>query len=401
MALVTNGLVNHLDTSGLLLSGFTDGQNLFSCTIPDQVDPAGWIVSAGYGTTLVANAQYDYPVIRCVSTNLTFGNFNKYLEYTELTIIIAAKRTSESYLGTWMGLFSTWFNHAKAGATILAITDNVNDRNFDGWGTYGGKLTCKSTSAMPLNEPVVVAITVSTSTSGSFYTNGVYSGDFPNTKSQAYFGVGGLESAIGFFIGDLYEVLVYNRILEYSEIQEDSTYIIDKWFYAQPEPSPTPSVTPSPTPSVAPSPTPSVAPSPTPSVTPSITPSPSLSLTPTPVPTYDIMFTYPEGVELSDYGVINLNLGAGDVPYTLSVSAYNPLANPEAVDFGPITQFMTPPDGSFDFVSPPSILPGGTVEFAVTFNPLSGPGIYTGEYSLPFTGANNTPFNIIVNIDYT
>jgi hypothetical protein len=85
---------------------------------------------------------------------------------------------------------------------------------------------------MPINTPIVVGMTTNSNASGAFYTNGINSGFFTSTKSQAYFGVGGLESAKGFFVGDIYEVLVYNRILSSSEIQDSSNYLMNKWFYA-------------------------------------------------------------------------------------------------------------------------------------------------------------------------
>ena len=230
MAIVTDGLVNNLDASVLLLSGFSDGQSLLNAFIPDEVDTDGWYGSAGYSCYIAASGQYNYPVMRFYSGNLTFQNPAKFLNYENLTVQIAAKRTGLSYSNTWMGLFSTWFNYAKSGLTILAITDNANTRDFTGWGTYGGITTIQSTSAMPLNEPVIVTATITPATSGNFYTNGVFTGEFNNSKSQAYFGVGGLESARGFFVGDIYQVLIYNKILNSSEIIENTETLRDKWF---------------------------------------------------------------------------------------------------------------------------------------------------------------------------
>lgn len=230
MAIITNNLVNHLDASVLLLSGFSDNQSLLNAFIPDKVDPDGWYGSAGYSCYVVANGQNSLPVMRFYTGNLTFKNPNKYLQYNSLTVQIAAKRTGYGYNNTWMGLFSTWFNYSKSGLTILAITDNNNNRDFSGWGTYGGTTTIQSTSAMPLNEPVVITATVTTNGSGDFYTNSTFTGTFSNTKSQAYFGVGGLEPAGGFFVGDLYEVLVYNKVLQQSEIVQNAEALRDKWF---------------------------------------------------------------------------------------------------------------------------------------------------------------------------
>ncbi len=232
MSLITAGLINHLDANVLLLSGFSDGQNLLNAYIPDQVDPAGWYGSGGYDVRVVANGQFTRPVIRTNTGVITFKNPSKYLDYTSLTVLVAAKRTGSSYTNTWMGLFSTWYNYAESGVTILAISDNANTDSFTGWGTYGGITTTQSTSAMPINTPIVVGMTTNSNASGAFYTNGINSGFFTSTKSQAYFGVGGLESAKGFFVGDIYEVLVYNRILSSSEIQDSSNYLMNKWFYA-------------------------------------------------------------------------------------------------------------------------------------------------------------------------
>jgi len=231
MALITDGLVNQLDASVLLLSGFSDGQSLLDSFIPDNIDSDGWYGSAGYDMKIVANGQFNKAVIRANTGNITFKNPYKFLNYTELTVLIAAKRTGLSYTGSWMGLFSTWYNYAKSGLTILSVTNNANVGGYYGWGTYGGITTTQSSSSMPLDTPVVVGVTVSPSTSGTFYTNGSNSGTFLNSKSQAYFGIGGLESAEGFFVGDIYEVLAYNRVLTTSEVQETSQYLINKWFY--------------------------------------------------------------------------------------------------------------------------------------------------------------------------
>lgn len=247
MPLITDGLVNQLDTSVLLISGFSDGQNLLNATIPDKIDPDGWRCSGGYDIKLVANGQYSYPVIRTYTGVITFKNPNKYLNYTTLSVLIAAKRTGSSYTNSWMGLFSTWYNFANAGLTILAITDNSFERNFNRWGTYGETTTTQSTSAMLLNTPVVVGAVANSDTSGIFYTNGLSAGTFSNSKSQAYFGIGGLESAEGFFVGDIYEVLVYNRMLTDSEMLSSSQYLTNKWFFPAPTSTPTPAPTPTPT----------------------------------------------------------------------------------------------------------------------------------------------------------
>lgn len=286
MPLITEGLINQLDTSVLLASGFSNGQNLLNATIPDKIDPDGWYCSAGYDIKLVANGQFDYPVIRTNTGTLTFKNPNKYLNYTALTVLIAAKRTGSSYTNSWMGLFSTWYNYSKAGLTILAITDNANTGNFNKWGTYGGITTTQSTSAMPLNTPIVVGAIANSDTSGTFYTNGVNSGTFTNSKAQAYFGVGGLESAEGFFVGDIYEVLVYNRALTEAEVLSSSQYLTSKWFFPAPTPtpSPTPSPTPTGTPTALPTNTPTPEPTSTPTLEPTNTPTPEPTSTPTPVP---------------------------------------------------------------------------------------------------------------------
>lgn len=232
MALVTNGLIYNLDASVLLLSGFSDQQSLLNAYVPDQVDAIGWYGAAGYDLRLIANGQNSLPVIRFTTGNLAFKRPTDLLQHTELTVIVAAKRTGNSYVDTWMGLFSTWFNYAKSGVSLLAVTNNANTGAFDYWGTYGGITTTASTSSMPLELPQVVAMTVGSSTSGTFYTNGTESGTFANTKAQPYFGVGGLESALGFFTGDLYQVLIYNRVLSANEVQQSSSFLANKWFNA-------------------------------------------------------------------------------------------------------------------------------------------------------------------------
>ena len=233
MSLPTQNLIYNLDASVLPLSGFTNQQSLLNAFIPDQVDSDGWYGSAGYDLRLVENGQNGLSVMRFTTGNLTFKDPTKILQYSDLTILIAAKRTGYSYSGTWMGLFSTWFAYGKAGVSLFAVTNNNNQAAaFDYWGTYGGITTIGSTSAMPVDIPMVVGVTVNNETEGTFYTNGTETGTFSNSKSQGYFGVGGLESAEGFFVGDLYQVLIYNRRLNLSEIQDASSYLANKWFNA-------------------------------------------------------------------------------------------------------------------------------------------------------------------------
>ena len=284
MPLITDGLINHLDASVLLVSGFSDGQSLLNATLPDLVDVKGWNCTAGYDIKVVANGQYNYPVIRTNTGVITFNDPYKYLNYISLTVLIAAKRTGPSYTNSWMGLFSNWYNYAKAGLTLLAITDNANTGNFTGWGTYGSTTTTQSTSSMPLNVPIVVGAVANSDTTGTFYTNGLNSGTFTNSKTQAYFGVGGLESAEGFFVGDIYEVLVYNRALTDAEVLSSSQYLTNKWFFPAPTPTPTPTPTNTPTPTPTPTNTPTATPTSTPSPTPTNTPTPEPTNTPTPTP---------------------------------------------------------------------------------------------------------------------
>ena len=297
MPLITDGLINHLDASVLLVSGFSNGQSLLNATLPDLVDVKGWNCTAGYDIKVVASGQYDYPVIRTNTGVITFNDPYKYLDYTSLTVLIAAKRTGSSYTNSWMGLFSSWYNYAKAGLTLLAITDNANTGNFTGWGTYGSTTTTQSTSSMPLNVPIVVGAVANSDTSGTFYTNGFSSGTFANSKTQAYFGVGGLESAEGFFVGDIYEVLVYNRALTNAEVLSSSQYLTNKWFFPAPTPTPTPTPTNTPTPTPTPTNTPTPTPTNTPTATPTNTPSPTPTNTPTPVPGGDTLRAALTGTE--------------------------------------------------------------------------------------------------------
>jgi hypothetical protein len=233
MVPVTNGLVNNLDALYVKdVGGFVDGQNLIGAFLPDPVDPAGWYGSNGYDCCF---RYYALPVPARPALNFKTGvispqNTNKYLTYEELTVFICAKRTGPSWGNTWMGLYSTWFNYNKNGASIFAITDNANTGNFDKWGTYGGITTTQSTSATILNTPIVLTTTFTPAGSGTFYTNGSNSGTYNSTKDQGYFGVGGLLTANGSFVGDIYEVLIYNRQLDNIEIQGVTNYLTTKWF---------------------------------------------------------------------------------------------------------------------------------------------------------------------------
>ena len=230
MALITDGLVNHLDASLLLNSGFVDGQNLIGASIPDLIDPAGWYGSAGYDMRVVASGQNDKTVIRMNTGNITFNNLTKFSNYSSLSVIIAAKRTGSSYSRSWMGLFSIWYNYKKSG---LTVTNQANAGDYNGWGTYNETVTTKSTSAMDLDTPIIVGATTSPSSPGTLYTNGINTGAFTDSYYQPYFGIGGFEYAKGFFIGDIYEVLVYNRSLTSSEMQENANYLAGKWYFPQ------------------------------------------------------------------------------------------------------------------------------------------------------------------------
>jgi hypothetical protein len=235
MALVTNGLVNQLDASVLLLSGFSNNQTLLDAFIPDQVNSKPWYGSAGYSMYVAASASpaSNKPVIRLFTGNLSPGNFNDYLNYDSMTVLIAAKRTGPSYNNLWQGLFSLPFNNTGKGVrgvTLLSITNNNNVGGFNNWGTYGNTVTTATTSAMNINTPYVIGMSVNPDTSGTFYTNTSATGTFTSTKAQGYYGIGGLESGDGFFAGDIYEVLIYSRVLTYSEVSASSNYLIGKWF---------------------------------------------------------------------------------------------------------------------------------------------------------------------------
>jgi hypothetical protein len=85
---------------------------------------------------------------------------------------------------------------------------------------------------MALNTPTIVSVTVGKDSSGTFYTNASATGTFSGSKVQGYFGIGGLESANGFFRGDVYEVLTYNRALTESEVASNADYLNSKWYNA-------------------------------------------------------------------------------------------------------------------------------------------------------------------------
>ena len=232
MPLVTDGLVNHLDALTLLSQGYTNGQDLTVTNIPDRIDSKGW-GGDGYGLSFyLSGGPNNFPVMRFLNGFLHQRNANDFLQFNSMSVMIAASRTGASWTNNWMGLYSMYYNHAKAGINILAITDNKYDRNFNGWGTYNGTTTVKSTSAMALNTPTIVSVTIGKDSSGTFYTNASATGTFSGSKVQGYFGIGGLESANGFFRGDVYEVLTYNRTLTESEVASNADYLNSKWFNA-------------------------------------------------------------------------------------------------------------------------------------------------------------------------
>lgn len=231
MPLVTDGLVNNLDVLVLLSQGYTDGQDLTVTNIPDRIDPKGW-GGDGYGMSFhTSGGPNDFPCIRFSNGFLHQRNADDFLQFNSMSIMIAATRTGASWTNNWMGLYSLYYNHAKAGINILAVTDNKYDAVFNGWGTYNFTTT-KSTSAMVLNVPTIVTVTANSDSSGTFYTNASATGTFLNSKAQGYFGLGGLESANGFFRGDVYEVLAYNRALTESEVATNADYLNSKWFNA-------------------------------------------------------------------------------------------------------------------------------------------------------------------------
>jgi len=230
MPLVTDGLVNHLDSLVLLSQGYTNGQDLTVTNIPDSIDSKGW-GGDGYGLSFyLSGGPNNLPLMRFSNGFLHQKNADDFLQFNSMSVMIAATRTGTSWTNSWMGLYSMYYNHAKAGINILAITDNKFDGNFNGWGTYNDTTTVKSTSAMALNIPTVVTVTTNSNSSGTFYTNASATGTFLGSKVQGYFGIGGLESANGFFRGDVYEVLVYNRALTQLEVATNATYLVNKWF---------------------------------------------------------------------------------------------------------------------------------------------------------------------------
>lgn len=230
MPLVTNGLINHLDSLVLLSQGYTNGQDLTVTNIPDSIDSKGW-GGDGYGVSFyLSGGPNNLPLMRFSNGFLHQRNANDFLQFNSMSVMIAATRTGTSWTNSWMGLYSMYYNHAKAGINILAITDNKFDGNFNSWGTYNDTTTVKSTSAMALNTPTVVTVTANNNSSGTFYTNASATGTFLGSKVQGYFGIGGLESANSFFRGDVYEVLVYNRALTQLEVATNATYLVNKWF---------------------------------------------------------------------------------------------------------------------------------------------------------------------------
>jgi hypothetical protein len=231
MGLVTDGLVNQLDAVNLLHSGeFTDGQSLKDALIPDSVDPKGWL-GDGYDLVFAATGgPNSMPVIRFQQGFLHQRNATDFYAYENITVMLIGQRTGTSWGKRWMGLYSMFFNDTKSGLNLMAVTDDNNDGGYQYWGTIG-KASHKSGDAMTLNTPVILGATLGVSTPGKLYTNGVPStvSTFPDSHAQAYYGLGGYEFARGYFRGDIYEVLVYNRILSDSEISQNSTYLYNKW----------------------------------------------------------------------------------------------------------------------------------------------------------------------------
>jgi hypothetical protein len=224
---ITDGLVNQLDASALI-TVFADGQSLILASVPDQVDSKGWL-GDGYDISYsLSGAPNGAPSFVFKQGFLKQLNWDSFLKYDSMTVMIAATRTGNSWTGNWMGLYSMFYNGAKAGINILAVTDNNLNKDFSHWGTYK-YVTTASTSAMDLNTSFVISVVGNKDSSGTFYTNTSATGDFPASKAQGYFGVGGMESSRGFFVGNVYELLVYNRALTASEISTNASYLYDKW----------------------------------------------------------------------------------------------------------------------------------------------------------------------------
>jgi hypothetical protein len=228
MSLILSGLVNHLDARALSAT-FVDGRNLILAPVPDQIDPKGWTCT-GYDISYsLSGSPGGKPCFNLVQGNINQNNFNDFLNYSYMSVMIAATRTGPSWISMWTGLYSMRYNNAKAGITMLAISDNNFDRNFSYWGTYD-YITTAATSAMNINTPYVLSMVGNSDSSGTFYTNASATGTYLKSKDQGYKGVGGYEAGRGYFVGKVYEVLVYNRALTPSEISINSNYLAAKWF---------------------------------------------------------------------------------------------------------------------------------------------------------------------------
>jgi len=226
---ITYGLMNQLDAYLLSARGWKDDQNLISAVIPDNVSSKGWLGS-GYDLYYsLSAAPNGGPAFVFTQGNIKQENCDSFLPYNSMSVMIAATRTGNSSTGLWMGLYSMYYARATAGINILALTDNNYNYNFSGWGTFN-YVTTQSTSAMNLNTPYIISMTGDANSSGTYYTNTTATGTFSTSKAQPYFGLGGYGPGGGFFVGEVYEVLVYNRSLSASEITTNANYLINKWF---------------------------------------------------------------------------------------------------------------------------------------------------------------------------
>jgi hypothetical protein len=177
--------------------------------------------------TYVAKGINDLPVLSFDGVNDRFTIGNGIIKEANFTVISVLQRTS-STSGPIIGGIST---------TGVSVGHSGNDTFiyiFNGNGGNGNDALAFSTPAYSTPIPKIMSFTENSSRTGSFYLNGVVQSPLSSpTMSIPYaypttYTVG-FSLNLGYFSGQIGEIIVFNRVLKASERASIENYLAKKW----------------------------------------------------------------------------------------------------------------------------------------------------------------------------
>jgi len=229
---VTSGLSARFDASALTASNLSSSTIQHEATVDSWTDSVNGLVANKNGTPKYKQHGINgRPYVEFDGSSRFDVSYNANLNPTNMTIFAVATTTSDN--GAHQSIITSRETN-EGYALYYNMTGSDNEVKFDVFDSGTTTIESGNGTVSP-NVPNIISQRVTNTGSSKFqFLNGIHKGNGSGTYNNSdaattFIGAGSTDGSQYKFVGHIYEIIIYNRILSADEQQQVEGYLSSKY----------------------------------------------------------------------------------------------------------------------------------------------------------------------------